>query len=120
MKEDSVIFESSPTASWGTSYDTMGRRVGSGPVPRPVRFPAHLSWKLRLTFYDSLGLLEKVITLRRDGIEVDSDALTSGLATRGTIYHYDLFGRQQYLELPNGTWRREATIRLEDCGRCDN
>ena len=51
--------------------------------------------------YDSLGRLETVNTMVRDGLAVDSNTAVAGNQPETTTQYYDLLGRMDYTELPN-------------------
>ena len=52
--------------------------------------------------YDALSRLTTLLTVRRDGLPVDSNATQPGNQPEATRYHFDLLGRPDYTELPNG------------------
>ncbi len=56
----------------------------------------------KLVSYDALSRLSGVLTVKRDGALVDIDSAQAGNQPEATRYHFDLLGRPDYTELPNG------------------
>ena len=52
--------------------------------------------------YDLFGRLSTVNTVRRDGAIVDSNGAAPCTPPESTTYFYDLLGRPDYTQLPNG------------------
>lgn len=109
--------EASPTGAIQYEYDSLNRRIQVSAFTRKADGALEGSPTSVVKYtYDILGQLSTVITTVRDGISVDVDPIVPGDQPERTNYFYDLFGRMDYTEMPNGIVEDYSFDRL---GRLD-
>ncbi|MFN9433819.1 MAG: RHS repeat domain-containing protein [Planctomycetota bacterium] len=94
-----VTQETTPTGTIQYQYDLLGRKTQCRTVVSTV--PTDILSEITYT-YDLFGRLSTVNTVRRDGALVDSNGAAPGTPPESTAYFYDLLGRPDYTQLPNG------------------
>ena len=94
--EGRMIEETSPTGFIRYEYDTFGRKTKTLSGTSSTTVLSEVTYG-----YDALSRVASVLTVRRNGVLVDSDATQAGSQPEATRYHFDLLGRPDYTELPN-------------------
>ncbi len=92
-----VIEETSPTGFIRYEYDVYGRRTKTLSGTSGTTVLSEVTYA-----YDALNRLSTVLTVRRDGELIDSDVALPEKQPEATRYYFDLLGRPDYTEMPNG------------------
>ncbi|XZE20921.1 putative Ig domain-containing protein [Pirellulaceae bacterium SH449] len=95
--------EASPTGLVQYQYDSLNRRIQVSAFTRDADGNLEVTPTSVVKYaYDILGRLRTVSTTVRDGVPVDVDPIVPGDQPERATYFYDLFGRMDYTEMPNG------------------
>jgi YD repeat-containing protein len=92
-----LVATTSPTGFIHYQYDDFGRKKATESGTTGSTVLSEVTYA-----YDALSRLSTLLTVRRDGLPVDSSATLSDNQPEATRYHFDLLGRPDYTELPNG------------------